>query len=68
MFWTMEFASMWRIWFRRSDGTCRASLPTPILAAGMHNFHSPLEFACLEEMEASVKILVEWAQLWGKEK
>ena len=43
-------------------------LPTPNLAVGMHNFHSPLEFACLEEMEASVKILVELAQLWGKEK
>lgn len=43
-------------------------LPTPNLAVGMHNFHSPLEFACLEEMESSVKILVELAQLWGKEK
>jgi tripeptide aminopeptidase len=43
-------------------------LPTPNLAVGMHNFHSPLEFACLEEMEASVKILTELAQLWGKEK
>lgn len=43
-------------------------LPTPNLAVGMHNFHSPLEFACLEEMEASVKVLIELAQLWGKEK
>ncbi|MBI3835996.1 MAG: peptidase T [Planctomycetes bacterium] len=43
-------------------------LPTPNLAVGMHNFHSPLEFACLEEMETSVKILIELAQLWGKEK
>jgi tripeptide aminopeptidase len=43
-------------------------LPTPNLSTGMHNFHSPLEFACLEEMEASVKLLVELAQLWGKEK
>jgi len=43
-------------------------LPTPNLAVGMHNFHSPLEFACLEEMESSVKILVELAQLWGQEK
>lgn len=42
-------------------------LPTPNLAVGMHNFHSPLEFACLEEMETSAKILVELAQLWGKE-
>ncbi len=43
-------------------------LPTPNLAVGMHNFHSPLEFACLEEMEASVRILIELAQLWGKER
>jgi tripeptide aminopeptidase len=43
-------------------------LPTPNLSTGMHNFHSPLEFACLEEMESSVKVLIELAQLWGKEK
>jgi tripeptide aminopeptidase len=43
-------------------------LPTPNLAVGMHNFHSPLEFACLEEMEQSVRILVELAQLWGSQK
>lgn len=43
-------------------------LPTPNLSVGMHNFHSPLEFACLEQMESSVKVLVELAQLWGKQK
>jgi tripeptide aminopeptidase len=43
-------------------------LPTPNLSVGMHNFHSPLEFACLEQMENSVKVLIELAQLWGKEK
>jgi len=43
-------------------------LPTPNLAVGMHNFHSPLEFACLEEMEGAVKVLIELAQLWGAEK
>lgn len=43
-------------------------LPTPNLSTGMHNFHSPLEFACLEEMETAVKILVELAKLWGEEK
>lgn len=43
-------------------------LPTPNLSTGMHNFHSPLEFACLEEMENAVKVLVELAQLWGREK
>lgn len=43
-------------------------LPTPNLSVGMHNFHSPLEFACLEQMESSVKVLIELAQLWGKQK
>ncbi len=44
------------------------SLPTPNLSCGMHNFHSPLEFACLEQMESAVKVLIELAQLWGKER
>jgi len=43
-------------------------LPTPNLFCGMHNFHSPLEYACLEEMELSVRTLIELAQLWAKEK
>jgi tripeptide aminopeptidase len=43
-------------------------LPTPNLSTGMHNFHSELEFACLEEMEAAVEVLVELAKLWGKER
>ncbi|MCG3130206.1 MAG: Peptidase T [Phycisphaerae bacterium] len=41
-------------------------LPTPNLATGMHNFHSPLEWACLEEMETAVKMLIELAKAWGK--
>jgi tripeptide aminopeptidase len=43
-------------------------LPTPNLSVGMHNFHSPLEFACLEQMQSSVKVLIELAQLWAKQK
>lgn len=43
-------------------------LPTPNLSAGMHNYHSPLEFACLEEMEFAVDVLVELARLWGAER
>ncbi len=43
-------------------------LPTPNISAGMHNFHSPLEFACLEEMESSVKVLVELARLWSEQR
>ena len=43
-------------------------LPTPNLSVGMHNFHSPLEFACLEQMETAVKVLIELAKLWGQNK
>ncbi len=43
-------------------------LPTPNLSAGMHNFHSPLEYACLEEMESAVATLIELAVLWGNER
>ncbi|MGE0492980.1 MAG: peptidase T [Vulcanimicrobiota bacterium] len=42
-------------------------LPTPNLATGMHNFHSRLEFACLEEMESAVDVLLELAALWSQE-
>lgn len=43
-------------------------LPTPNLSTGMHNYHSELEFACLEEMETAVKMLMELARLWAQEK
>lgn len=43
-------------------------LPTPNLATGMHNFHSVLEFAVLEEMQTAADVLVEIAKLWGKER
>ena len=42
-------------------------LPTPNLWAGMHNFHSELEYACPEEMELSVLTLIQLARLWGAE-
>ena len=40
-------------------------LPTPNLSTGQHNPHSPLEWACLEEMEQAVKVLAELVQIWG---
>ncbi len=43
-------------------------LPTPNLSAGQHNIHSPLEWASLDEMETAVKVLVQLAIEWGKEK
>jgi tripeptide aminopeptidase len=41
-------------------------LPTPNLSTGEHNPHSPLEWTCLEEMQAAVRVLVELAQVWGR--
>ena len=47
---------------------CALETPEPNLSVGMHNFHSPLEFACLDEMKNAAKVLVELVQLWAKEK
>ncbi|HTU24136.1 MAG TPA: peptidase T [Pirellulales bacterium] len=41
-------------------------LPTPNLSVGQHNPHSPLEWACLEEMVAAGEMLVELAQVWAR--
>ena len=40
-------------------------LPTPNISCGEHNPHSPLEWTCLEEMEANVKVLIELVQVWA---
>jgi tripeptide aminopeptidase len=40
-------------------------LPTPNLSTGEHNFHSPLEWTCLEEMEAAVRVIVELCKVWA---
>jgi tripeptide aminopeptidase len=43
-------------------------LPTPNLSTGEHNFHSPLEWVCLEEMETNVRVLMELAAVWSAER
>jgi tripeptide aminopeptidase len=43
-------------------------LPTPNLSSGQHNIHSPLEFACLDEMVKAVEVGVEIIKLWGAER
>jgi tripeptide aminopeptidase len=43
-------------------------LPTPNLSTGEHNFHSPLEWTCLEEMEKAVAVLLELARVWGSQR
>jgi tripeptide aminopeptidase len=40
-------------------------LPTPNISSGEHNPHSPLEWTCLEEMEAAVRVVVELCQVWA---
>jgi tripeptide aminopeptidase len=40
-------------------------LPTPNLSTGEHNPHSPLEWTCLEEMEAAVRVVIELVQVWA---
>ena len=41
-------------------------LPTPNLATGEHSPHSPLEWACLEEMVQAAEWLVALAQVWAE--
>jgi len=43
-------------------------LPTPNLSSGQHNPHSPLEWACLDEMEQAAQVLVELVQIWSEAK
>ena len=40
-------------------------LPTPNLSTGQHNPHSPLEWACLDEMVDAVEVLIELVQVWA---
>ena len=51
-----------------TDGSLLTSLglPAPNLSTGQHSPHSPLEWACLEEMEAAVEVIVKLAELWGR--
>jgi len=41
-------------------------LPTPNLSCGQHNPHSPLEWACLDEMVLAAQWLVELVKLWAE--
>lgn len=43
-------------------------LPTPNLSTGEHNPHSPLEWTCLEEMQAAVRVVLELVQVWAGER
>jgi len=43
-------------------------LPTPNLSSGQHNIHSPLEFACLDEMIAACEVGCQLCQVWAEKK
>lgn len=43
-------------------------LPTPNLSSGQHNIHSPLEFACLDEMLAACEVGLEIVKVWAEKK
>ncbi len=42
-------------------------LPTPNLSSGQHAIHSPLEWACLDEMDFAGRHLIELLKLWAEE-
>jgi tripeptide aminopeptidase len=41
-------------------------LPTPNLSSGQHNPHSPLEWACLDEMQEAVRVCLELLSVWAE--
>ncbi|HRF02828.1 MAG TPA: peptidase T [Pirellulaceae bacterium] len=41
-------------------------LPTPNLSSGQHNLHSPLEWACLDEMIAAGEVCLKLAEVWSE--
>lgn len=41
-------------------------LPTPNLSTGQHSPHSPLEWACLEEMQKAVQWIMAIAETWAE--
>ena len=42
-------------------------LPTPNLSSGQHNIHSPLEWACLDEMIQACEVGIEIVKVWSEE-
>ena len=49
-----------------TDGArlCFMGLPTPNIFDGAHNYHSPLEWVAVQDMELAVKTIVEIAKIW----
>ncbi|HUN23205.1 MAG TPA: peptidase T [Anaerolineales bacterium] len=53
-----------------TDGSrfTQRGLPTPNIFSGGHNYHGPLEWIALQDMEKSVRTLTELVQLWTEER
>ena len=53
-----------------TDGTeiSYKGIPCPNLGVGAYNFHSVYEYACIEEMEETAKLLVTIIKHFSKEK
>ena len=53
-----------------TDGSRLSELgiPTPNIFTGGHNFHSRTEWACLEQMEYSVKTILELIKIYSERK
>ena len=51
-----------------TDGSAltEKGLPTPNLSSGQHTQHSPLEWACLDEMIQQGQVLIQTAVIWGQ--
>ena len=49
-----------------TDGArlCFMGLPTPNIFDGAHNYHSPLEWVAVQDMEMAVKTVVEIVKIW----
>ncbi|MEM7314521.1 MAG: peptidase T, partial [Planctomycetota bacterium] len=52
-----------------TDGSMLTALglPTPNLSSGQHNPHSPLEWACLDEMVGATEVVLELARVWAEQ-
>ena len=48
------------------SGLTEMGLPTPNLSSGQHNIHSPMEWACLDEMEEATRVCLELVQIWAE--
>lgn len=53
-----------------TDGSrlTQLGLPSPNLASGQHTPHSPLEWACLEEMVQAAEWIVALAEVWAEDR